>query len=238
MKAGIIAAGRGERFVRESISIPKPLLRVGGEPLIARVIRAAASVGVASIACIVNDLNPGVADFLRSGSWPVPLELITKTTPSSMESLFSLAPLLKDEPFLLFTVDSVFRFETLERFFAKTCAFEDAQGVLALTRFVDDEKPLWAKVDRRRKIVALGEEAQPTRYVTAGFYYFKPDLFEMVSQARSRGVSALRHFLALLLESGFSLYGIPVSKTVDVDYPEDIGKAEKYLRRAGERWIA
>jgi hypothetical protein len=31
------------------------------------------------------------------------------------------------------------------------------------------------------------------------------------------------------LEKDYSLYGIPVSKTVDVDYPEDIDKAREYL---------
>jgi NDP-sugar pyrophosphorylase family protein len=234
MKAGIIAAGKGERFARVGVSIPKPLLSVGGEPLIARAIRAAASLRVTSIACIVNDLNPAVANFLRSGSWPVPLELVIKTTASSMESLFSLAPLLSDEPFLLFTVDAVFRFKTLETFFVKACAFKDAQGVLALTRFIDDEKPLWIRVDGHHKIVAMGETARPSRYVTAGFYYFRPDIFEMMSSAQSNRVNALREFLSFLMEKNDSLYGVPVAKTVDVDYPADIEKAERYLKKAGE----
>jgi NDP-sugar pyrophosphorylase family protein len=238
MKAGIIAAGKGERFVREGIPIPKPLICVGGEPLIARVIRAAANVRVSSIACIVNDLSPAVSNYLRSGTWPIPLELVKKTTPSSMESLFSLAPFLNDEPFLLFTVDAVFRFKTLETFLEKACAFEEADGVLALTRFVDDEKPLWVKTDTHHKIISIGDGARPSRYVTAGFYYFKPDIFKMMSKARSRRMNALRQFLALLLESGLSVYGVPVSKTVDIDYPEDIEKAERYLGRAGERWKA
>jgi NDP-sugar pyrophosphorylase family protein len=110
MKAGIIAAGTGERMTQRGIFIPKPMIPVGGEPLIARVIRAATSVGVVSIACIINDLTPELDRYLRTNRWPVPLEIIKKTTPSSMESLFTLAPLLAEEPFLLFTVDAVFHF--------------------------------------------------------------------------------------------------------------------------------
>jgi NDP-sugar pyrophosphorylase family protein len=238
MKAGIIAAGKGERILGRGISIPKPLIPIGGEPLIARVIRAATHVKVTSIACIVNDLNPAIADYLRSHSWPVPLELVTKTTTSSMESLFSLAPFLSDAPFLLLTVDAVFRFKTLERFLAKARGMKDAQGVLALTRFIDDEKPLWVRVDAHQKIVVIGEAARPSRYVTAGFYYFSPDIFTMTHAAKAKRLNALRQFLGFLMESDFPLYGIPVSKTVDVDYPEDIEKAEKFLREVGEACTA
>jgi NDP-sugar pyrophosphorylase family protein len=236
MKAGIIAAGKGERLVRGGISIPKPLISIGGEPLIARVIHAAAKVKVSSIACVVNDLNPVVANYLRSRSWPVPLEIVVKTTPNSMESLFSLAPLLNEEPFLLFTVDAVFRFKTLERFLTQACAFDKAHGVLAVTRFYDDEKPLRVRMDRHHKVIAIGAGVQFSRHVTAGFYYFKPDIFALIDDARVKRLSALRQFLVLLTESGFSLYGIPVLKTIDVDYPEDIEKAERFLREAGETW--
>ncbi len=149
MKAGIIAAGLGERLKQRGILTPKPLIRVNEEPLIARVIRAAASVQATSVACIINDLTPELDTYLHRSSWPVPLEVIKKTTPSSMESLFTLAPLLADEPFLLFTVDAVFPLESLRRFVDRASSIAGAQGVLALTRFIDDEKPLWVKVDRR-----------------------------------------------------------------------------------------
>lgn len=231
MKAAIIAAGRGERLVQRGVSIAKPLVTVGGEPLIARVIRAAAIVQATSVACIVNELEPTPADYLRSGPWPVPLELVTRTTPSSMESLFTLAPFLDKEPFLLFTVDAIFAFKTLQRFIGRARSLSVAQGVLALTRFIDDEKPLWVKTDTRARVLAMGESAGPSRYVTAGFYYFTPEIFAMIDTARLRKLNALRQFLGLLIEKGYALYGVPVSKTIDVDYPEDIEKAERYLKR-------
>jgi NDP-sugar pyrophosphorylase family protein len=233
LKAGIIAAGLGERMAREGISTPKPLVQVGGQTLISRVIRAAAAVGATSVVCIVNDLNPAVVPYLRSIPWPVSLELVVKNTPSSMESLFSLAPFLQKEPFLLLTVDAVFGWAALQKFLARASALLQAQGVLALTRWIDDEKPLWVEVDRRHKVLALGENARTGRYVTAGYYYFRPDVFEMMDSARARRLNALRQFLGLLLERGYSLYGLPVSKTVDVDHPRDIAKAEIYLRRMG-----
>ncbi len=230
MKVGIIAAGTGERLARGGILIPKPLVPIGGEPLIARAIRAAASVQASSVACIVNDLNPEVVRYLRSGTWPVPLQLIVRTTPNSMESLFSLAPLLEEGPFLLLTVDAVFGFGTLHRFLLRARGLEVGAGALALTGWMDDERPLWAKTDSQDRIVALGDRAKGC-YVTAGFYYFTPEIFRKMEAARQASLQALRQFLSLLVDTGYPLYGFPVAKTFDVDHPEDIAQAERALRQ-------
>jgi NDP-sugar pyrophosphorylase family protein len=229
MKMGIIAAGAGERLKRGGISIPKPLISIGGKPLIARIIEAAARIGVTSVACIVNDLNPTPAQYLRSGSWPVPIDLLVKTTPNSMESLFSLRPFLEDGPFFISTVDVVFGPSTLASFCKATFQLKDAVGALALTRFIDDRTPLYAAMDECGKITALGEKASGSEFVTAGFYAFRPEIFGLIDEARSRSLTALRQFLGLLVESGYPVYGIPVSKTIDVDFPEDIEKAEAFL---------
>ncbi len=234
MKAGIIAAGIGERLAKSGVATPKPLVQVGGKPMIARTIEAAADLGVSSVACIVNEINRSVADYLASVAWPVPVEMVVKTTPSSMESLFQLAPLLGDEPFILLTVDAVFRRGVLEDFLEGARSRDGAKAVLALTDFVDDEKPLWVNVDARDRITAMGKAAEGSRFITAGFYYFTPDVFSIMDEARRREFSALRRFLGLLVDSGFPVYGQLVSKTIDVDYPEDIAKAEAYLKEINE----
>ncbi|MGA2936456.1 MAG: NTP transferase domain-containing protein [Syntrophobacteraceae bacterium] len=234
MKAGIIAAGLGERMAKGGITTPKPLIPVAGHPLISRVIHTAAKLRASSVACIVNAENPAVVRYLEESSWPLPLEIIVRTTPNSMESLFSLAPLLSDEPFILFTVDVVTGDQTVERFLDRARGLGDGQGALALTDFIDDEKPLWVSVDGGSRIVAIGGAARGSRYVTAGFYYFSPEIFAMVDAARAKHLSALRQFLGFLIDHGYPLHGIPVSKTLDVDFPGDIRKAEALLMEIGE----
>jgi len=231
MKAGIIAAGKGERLVQGGISIPKPLLPILGEPMIGRAIRAAATLDVTSVACIVNELNPEVVDYLKQETWPIPLDIVVKTTPSSMESLFCLAPLLKEEPFVLLTVDAIFSNDTLKDFVRKAHMIDRADGALAVTGFVDDEKPLWVKLDGHDKIVAMGNSARDGGYVTSGFYYFSPEIFSTIDDARRNNLNALRQFLGLLVKRGFSIYGIPVPKTLGVDHPKDIKQAEAFLRK-------
>jgi NDP-sugar pyrophosphorylase family protein len=150
-----------------------------------------------------------------------------------MESLFTLAPLLQGGPFVLFTVDTVFREATLARFLTGAATFRDAQAVLALTRFSDDEKPLRVDVGRDHRVRGIGaaaEGAAQAATVSAGFYRFDPAIFDLMDRAREMGLSALRQFLVLLLESEYALYGVTVAKTIDVDRPGDIAKAESLLR--------
>lgn len=229
MKMGIIAAGTGERLAAGGVCIPKPLVRIAGQPLIARAIAAGAAAGASAVACIVNDLHPEVARFLRAERWPVPVEVVVRTTASSMESLFALAPHLDGAPFLLSTVDAVCAPAEIARFVAAAGALEASDGALALTRHVDDEKPLWASVDGGGRLAALGTAAAGG-FVTAGVYRFAPRIFDEIDAARQAGFTALRLFLGHLVDHGYRLHGVPVGKTVDVDRPEDIAAAEALLR--------
>jgi NDP-sugar pyrophosphorylase family protein len=235
MKAGIIAAGRGERLAAGGFAVPKPLVPLLGEPMIGRLIRVAAESGITSVCCIINEQSRPLEEYLLSWPWPLQFELMKKTTNNSMESLFALAPFLLGEPFVLFTVDTVFRSLTLKRFLAATAALPSAQAVLALTHYSDDEKPLRVEIDRQHRVRRIGQAAGNGRLsaVTAGFYWFDPSVFNLIERARQRGLSALRQFFSLLLEARYGLYGISVAKTIDVDRPEDVSEAENFLGRYG-----
>lgn len=232
MKAGIIAAGLGERFRAAGITTPKPLIEVGGRTLLARAIDAAADAGAREIALIINAEYAEVAEYAGRERWPVPVRLTVRTTPSSMESLFTLEPHLADSPFLLLTVDAIFAPGTLGAL-AEAGHAAGPAGTLAITTFVDDEKPLRAALDREQRIVALGDAAAASSWVTSGMYFFYPVVFAHVAEARRRGLGALRHFLALLLAKGCRLGGFAVGKSVDVDRPEDVAVAERFLREIG-----
>ncbi len=229
MKAAIIAAGQGERLLRAGYTQPKPLVPIGGRPLIDHVLANVAAAGMREVACIVNEESRGIEAHCRA-TWPaLAFRFVRRTTPSSMESLFTLQPLLGADRFLLLTVDAIFAPAVLRDFLAAAAALPDAQGVLAVTAFVEDEKPLWVRTDARRRITDLGDAARGSGLVTAGFYVFDPVIFAEIEAARAARFSALRHFLAHLVARGYPLYAATVPKTVDVDRPEDIAVAEAFV---------
>jgi len=233
MKAAILAAGRGERLTRAGLTIEKPLISVGGQPLIARVIHAVASVGVTDSVCIVNELSPALYHYLSLITWPLSMRVIRKTTDSSLESFACLAPYLHDEPFLLFTVDAVFRLSALARFLAGARCMGSGCGVLALTRFIDDENPLRIDIGPDHTVRGVDEDAGASPYITAGFYYFEPAVLNLLADAHALGLNRLRQFFGFLHKSGYPLFGVRVSKTIDVDRPKDIEAAEDYVRGEG-----
>lgn len=236
MMAAVIAAGRGERLASGGVAPPKPLVQVGGETLIARIIRAAQSVGAERIVCVVNDVDAAVGDHLRSGVWPVPVTVIRKTTENSLESFFMLAPLLQEGPFLLFTVDAVFHFSALSRFLRSARHLADAQGVLALVKEHEEETPLRVARNRQHRIEQIGDRVSG-EYITAGFYWLHPVVFDYRPLSTQRALTAFRHYLSLLCETGCALYGISVGGAVDVDRPADIVRAEDFLKRRQERVV-
>jgi NDP-sugar pyrophosphorylase family protein len=233
MKAGIIAAGKGERLSLTGAPVPKPLVPILGEPMIARTIRALDAAGVDEVCCVINGLDPSVGEYLRSRRWPVPFRIVERATGNSLESFSLLVPFLEKEPFLIFTVDAVFRFSGLRRFLAATKALPGAEAVLAVTRFADDETPLSVRVDRSHVVREIGSKACSSPFVTAGFYWFRPTVLQLLNEAKKRELNAFRHFLCLIPESGYPTYAIAVSRTFDVDRREDIEKAEQYL---GNEW--
>jgi NDP-sugar pyrophosphorylase family protein len=231
VRAALIAAGRGERLRAGAAGVPKPLVRVAGKPLLDRVLEAAAAAGVDEVACLFNEEDDAVAAHCAGLSLPLRVRIARRSTPSSMESLFALAPLLGDERFLLLTVDAVYAPHLLRDFLAAAGRYPSAAGVLAVTDFVDDEKPLRAAVDDEQRIAALGPAAAASPLVTAGLYVFDPCVFATVAAARAARLGALREWLAALLAAGYELRAAAIGKSVDVDRPEDVAVAEAFIRR-------
>ncbi|MBQ3314083.1 MAG: NTP transferase domain-containing protein, partial [Prevotella sp.] len=100
MKYAIIAAGEGSRLAQEGVQAPKPLVEVGGEHLIDRLIRVFMANGASEICVICNEQMTAVAAHLKeiAEAKQVPLKFIVKSTPSSMHSAWELSKWLTDEP--------------------------------------------------------------------------------------------------------------------------------------------
>lgn len=229
MRAAIIAAGQGERLRRGGYEQPKPLVEVGGRPLIDYVLAGVASSSIQQVACIVNEESRGIEEHCRR-RWPqLEFEFVRRTTPSSMESLFTLAPLLGTQRFLLLTVDAIMAPAVLQRF-CEASTTRPADGVLAVTDLVDDEKPLWVRCAEDGRIVDMGLSAARSGVVTAGVYVFDPRIFAEIDAARAAQFTALRQFLGHLVARGYRLDAESIGKSVDVDRPEDIAVAEAFVR--------
>ena len=146
MKFAIIAAGEGSRLANEGVATPKPLVCINGEPMIDRLIRIFIANNASSISMIVNSEMSEVYEHVSKLDLSVPLHIIQKNTPSSMHSFYELSHTLGEDHFCLTTVDTIFREEEFEQYIN---AFQrsHADGLFAVTSYIDDEKPLYVEID-------------------------------------------------------------------------------------------
>lgn len=236
LKAGILAAGRGERL-RGASNHLKPLVKVGSQTLIEHVLTAMSDAGASEVVVIINEDSRAVREHVSKREWSFALRWIIETTPTSMHSFLRLVEALAAEgdegPFLISTVDTVAGAQIYAQFIAEARKNTQAAVTLALTSPGNDEKPLLVRVaPGDSRIIAIGHAAAPSEYATAGVYAVRASILREADAARHDGVDSLRTFLGRLLDRGYKLFGIPVAEAIDVDRPGDIGTAEAFLRSA------
>lgn len=228
MIAGIIAAGEGSRLKAGGIPGPKPLVRVGGVPIIERLLLSLHRCGIESVRCIINEESTAVREYVEGLRLPIPVRFVVKSTPSSMHSLFELAPHLGEGRFLLATVDSIFDEADLRGLVAAAAADTAVDGRLAVTEFIDDENPLYVDADGGGRIRSFSKTGR-ARWITGGLYALSTRVFREIGPAREAGIERLRNFLSHLVASGYDLRIHPFSTIVDVDRAGDILAAERLL---------
>jgi N-acetyl-alpha-D-muramate 1-phosphate uridylyltransferase len=117
MKAMILAAGLGQRMRPLTDDLPKPMLSVGGKPLLQYHLEALKLVGIRDVIINLAYLGDKICAFVGDGS-RFDMNVVYSQEPEPLETaggLLKALPLLGDAPFLVINGDvwSDFPFEKL-----------------------------------------------------------------------------------------------------------------------------
>ena len=231
MRFAIIAAGEGSRLASEGVKAPKPLIEIQGIPLIERLVRIFARQGADSINIIVNEQQPETLAHIRELQKLFPINVVVKSTPSSMHSLHALSHLLRGDKFCLTTVDTLFHEEEFAEYI-KTFKESDGDGIMAVTDYIDDEKPLYVDTDSLLDITAFCDKpTENSRYISGGIYGLTPKALDILDECMAEGIERMRNFQRRLVDGGMRLKAYPFTKIIDIDHAEDIAKAESFISR-------
>lgn len=244
MKFAILAAGEGSRLAQEGIELPKPLVKICGEAMIDRLIRIFIDCGADEIVIITNNLTPLVKEHLQSVvDSGIPLRYVVKTTPSSMHSFYELKSLLGEGKFCLTTVDTIFDEKEFKEYISLFKTY-DGDGMMAVTDFVDDEKPLYLSTDEDNNVTGFHDSIQSfnesecgcdgksvCKYISGGIYCLSSRVYATLDYCMSSGLERMRNFQRQLIFDGMNLKAYPFSKILDVDHADDIQKAEGFIGR-------
>lgn len=230
MNYAIIAAGEGSRLAQEGVVKPKPLVDICGEPMIGRLINLFCRCNAESISIIVNEQVTEVREYIESLSLDIPLNLVVKTTPSSMHSFFELSRVIPKGRFCLTTVDTIFREQDFRPYIEAMEADERYDGMMAVTDYIDDEKPLYVQTDDDLNITAFRDERYDgAKYISGGIYALNEKAIDVLADCMERGVARMRNFQRALVDAGLRLKAYPMGKILDVDHAGDIEKAENFI---------
>lgn len=229
MNYAIIAAGEGSRLAQEGVKLPKPLVELNGTPMIKRLIDIFMRCNATSLSVIVNEEMTQVREYLEGLTLPVPFNLVVKSTPSSMHSFYEVSRSFKEGKFCLTTVDTIFH-ETEFREYIKAFEADDsADGYMAVTSFIDDEKPLYIDTDNQMQITAFRDKPwDGVKFISGGIYGLTAPALDVLQKCMDEGVSRMRNYQRALVDAGLHLKAYQFDKIVDVDHAGDIVTAAAF----------
>jgi NDP-sugar pyrophosphorylase family protein len=234
MNYAIIAAGEGARLIQEKIKSPKPLVGINGTPLIKRLIAIFSRNNATSITIIVNEKMIEVQDYLRNlqSSYPnIPINTIVKSTPSSMHSFYELSRHIPLGKFCLTTVDTIFKEDEFAAFINAFETDRENDGLMAVTDYIDDEKPLYVSVNEQTGSINgfLDKPTGKEKYISGGIYCLTPRTINTLNACVTNGMEKMRNYQRQLIADGMKLKAYPFKKIIDVDHAGDIPKAEEWI---------
>ena len=185
MKAMILAAGLGTRMKPLTDTTPKPLLKVGGMPLIVWHIERLAHDGIKDIVINVAHLGNKMMDELGDGSnWGVNISYSDEQEEGCLESaggIIKALPLLGDETFLVVNGDIFTDYEFQEH-------RKLAEGILAHLILIPNPEH-----NPNGDFALDGNKVLDNKqYTFSGIGYYSPKLFEGIPYGKSSTIPLLR----------------------------------------------
>jgi glucose-1-phosphate thymidylyltransferase len=243
MKAVIPLAGKGTRLRPHTYLTPKPLLRVGGKPVMSYILDDLQELGVEEIVFVIGYLGEVVMEYMAAEYPRIRPEYVVQEVQDGTAGAVKLAqPFIDDELLILF-VDTLF------------------EADLSMARRLDPawSGVIWAKeVDdyQRYGVIVTDEEFAMTRIVekptepisklaNIGLYYIRDHrlLFEGVDHALASppgpsGEFYLTDAFQYMVDQGSKLLAAPVEGWYDCGKPETLLETNHHLLETTRGWVA
>ncbi|VEJ22336.1 N-acetylmuramate alpha-1-phosphate uridylyltransferase MurU [Neisseria animaloris] len=229
MKAMILAAGRGERMRPLTDSCPKPLLKVGSEPLIGWHLRRLKAAGIDEIVINHAWLGRQIEETLGTGAAYGVQIAYSPEGETGLETAGGIAtalPLLGNEPFLVVNGDVLtdIDFQTAFEAVASLKQQQRLAHLWLVPNPVHNPAGDFALLDNGR-VASQSSAGQPLTFSGMGVYH--PDLFENTPPGKAAKLAPLlRGAMDKNLVSGEKHNGL----WLDVGTVERLAEADELAR--------
>jgi glucose-1-phosphate cytidylyltransferase len=177
----ILCGGRGTRLREHTASIPKPLVEIGGEPIVWHVMRIYAAQGFRRFTLCTGYKGELIEAAVHSRSWPEGVEVRCIDTGIETPTggrIAKVGPLLEGRPFCATYADGVADIDL-----ARLVAFHREHGGLATMTVVRPELQFGvAEVDGDGRVRGFREKPRSEHWVNGGFFCFEPGALECMDE--------------------------------------------------------
>lgn len=236
MRAVILAAGRGSRLEGAGAGVVKPLMPVGGVPLIDRVLCTLASAGVREAAIVLGYQGETIQRHLEGLSSPIVLHFVENPEWRLANGVSVLAAgAFVRGPTLLSMADHLYDAAIPQALLAEPPG--PGEAALAVDRNIsgvfdlDDATKVRTEGDR---IVDIGKEIPVFDALDTGVFSITEGLVDALTTARAeRGDCSLSDGVRRLAAAGrMWAREAPGARWLDVDTPESLRHAERTFAAA------
>ena len=233
-KAVILAAGRGTRMQGLTETVPKPMLEIQGRPLLAHLVDNLREAGLKDIFIVTGYRAEQVEGYFagQAGVTFARQEVRDGTARAAMLA----CEFAGRDDFLLTHGDILVAPEAYREISAKLEGFE---AVVAVKHVEDPCQGAAVYVDGQRVTRIIEKPPRgtsTTHWNSAGFYCYRPSVFEYLAAVRlsERGEYELTDAIPLLLAAGavVGFYSIP-GWWRDIGRPDDFAEAEQHWSAGG-----
>jgi dTDP-glucose pyrophosphorylase len=236
--AVIPAAGEGKRIRPYSEKVPKPMIQVFEQPILAHVINRCKDACIKKIIIIVNPSSNAVKNYFQDGSaFGVSIEYVGQPNPEGIGHAVGLTEGIVKTPFAVYLGDELY-IDSDHRGFIQSFDAVGCAASIGLIR-VDDEQLI-----RKNYSVEIDPETQLIRHLVekpaeltnnilgCGSYIFDETIFEAIRRTprSKKNEIEITDTINTIRELGNDVYGYFLGgQYLNVTYPEDIAEAEKLL---------
>jgi len=221
-RALIMAGGFGRRLGGLTREKPKPLLSVGGRPILDRVLEQVELAGASSIHIAVHYKSDLIRDFIKARRNAATISFIEETEPLGTAGALAHLANHVDEPLLVANGDVLTQVDfTAMREFNSRHAYD---GTVAVSRY-DTQVPFGViRQTPDGSFAGIDEKPCVTHFVAAGLYYLSPEFIALTPRGRRVDMPEL---LTLGASAGLRIGLFPVHEYwKDVGQPHDLAAAD------------
>ncbi len=223
----LMVGGRGTRLQPLTDDIPKPLLRIGGKPILENILESLSEQGFRRVFFSVNYKAQMIRDYFGSGErWGVDVDYLHETTDLGTAGSLSLLPATPEAPIVVMNGDLV----TLANF-GSLLRFHEEQSAAATmaVREYELQVPYGVVQLGGDRIASIVEKPVHKFFVNAGIYVLSPEALAGIPAESFFDMTSL---FEKLIAAGHTTAAYPLR-----EYWLDIGQIEEF-ERAKREWAA